>query len=178
VIEGAGLEPYTHDATFMDAALPCAVFPGTTEEVAAVVRTCSELEIPVLARGGGSSLVGGSVPLGRLALPNDVAQAALYLASGLRHLPSIDLTSLAGKLVTDTPASAVVLGDEQFAQALAHRASPPGFVDTSNTRLFAEGGAVQRLEATANGQPPVCAVLFSSGRLAHLPGFDAWVARH
>ena len=106
------------------------------------------------------------------------AGAALYLASGLRHLPSIDLTSLASKLVTVTPASAVVLGDEQFAQALAHRASPPGFVDTSNTRMFTEGGAVQRLEATANGQPPVCAVLFSSGRFAHLPGFDAWVARH
>ena len=64
VIAGEGLEPYTHDATFMDAALPCAVFPGTTEEVAAIVKACSDMGTPVLARGGGSSLVGGSVPIG------------------------------------------------------------------------------------------------------------------
>jgi hypothetical protein len=106
------------------------------------------------------------------------AFAGLYLASSLRHLSAVDLSSLASKLVIATPASAEVLGDEQFAQALAHRAAPPLFVDTSNTRLFAEKGDVQQLEAAAGGQPPLCAVLFSSGRFAHLPGFEAWVASH
>jgi 4-amino-4-deoxy-L-arabinose transferase-like glycosyltransferase len=107
-----------------------------------------------------------------------VAGAALYLASGLRHLPVDDLSSLATRLANATSASGEVLGDEQFAQALAHRASPPFFVDTSNTRLFAEAGALQRLEATADGHSPVCAVFFSSGRFANLPGFEAWVANH
>jgi hypothetical protein len=107
-----------------------------------------------------------------------VAGAALYLASGLRHLPADDLSPLATRLANATSASGEVLGDEQFAQALAHRASPPFFVDTSNTRLFAETGAVRRLEATADGHSPVCAVLFSSGRFANLPGFEAWVANH
>jgi hypothetical protein len=105
-----------------------------------------------------------------------VVGAALYLASGLRHLPVDDLSPLATRLANATSASGEVLGDEQFAQALAHRASPPFFVDTSNTRLFAETGALQRLEATADGQSPVCAILFSSGRFANLPGFEAWVA--
>src|SRR5260370_3341114 len=58
------LEPFRHDATFMDGELIGAVLPGTTAEVSAVMKVCSERGIPVVARGGGSSLVGGSVPLG------------------------------------------------------------------------------------------------------------------
>jgi glycolate oxidase len=64
VISDAGLAPFTHDATFMDGQLIAAVRPGTTEEVAGVMRVCNRLEIPVVARGAGTSLVGGSVPLG------------------------------------------------------------------------------------------------------------------
>jgi len=58
------LEPFRHDATFMDGELIGAVLPGTTAEVSSVVKVCNDLGIPVVARGGGSSLVGGSVPLG------------------------------------------------------------------------------------------------------------------
>jgi glycolate oxidase len=58
------LEPYRHDATFMDGELMAAVLPGTTAEVSAVMKVCNQHGIPVVARGGGSSLVGGSVPLG------------------------------------------------------------------------------------------------------------------
>jgi 4-amino-4-deoxy-L-arabinose transferase-like glycosyltransferase len=107
-----------------------------------------------------------------------VVCATAFLVSGLGALPSVNLTSLATRLASATPASAVVLGDEQYAQALAHRASPPLFVDTSNTRLFAEKGDIQELESTADGSSSVCAVLFSSGRFALLPGFEAWVAHH
>ena len=64
VISDGGLAPFTHDATFMDGRLIAAVLPGTTEEVARVMRVCNQLEIPVVARGAGTSLVGGSVPLG------------------------------------------------------------------------------------------------------------------
>jgi glycolate dehydrogenase FAD-linked subunit len=58
------VEPFSHDATFMDGELIAAVLPATTEEVAGVMRVCNQLEIPVVARGSGTSLVGGSVPLG------------------------------------------------------------------------------------------------------------------
>ena len=63
VISGA-LEPFTHDATFMDGELVAAVLPGTTAEVSLVMKVCNDLGIPVVARGAGTSLVGGSVPLG------------------------------------------------------------------------------------------------------------------
>jgi glycolate oxidase len=64
VLHGVGLEPYRHDATFLDAEPRAAVLPGTTEEVAAIVRVCAAAGLPLVPRGAGSSLVGGSVPLG------------------------------------------------------------------------------------------------------------------
>jgi glycolate oxidase len=38
------------------------VLPRSTEEVAAVVRICAEMEVPIVPRGAGTSLAGGSLP--------------------------------------------------------------------------------------------------------------------
>jgi len=57
------MDEYGHDATFMEAPATCAVRPADTEQVAAVVRECAARKVPVVARGGGTSLVGGPVPL-------------------------------------------------------------------------------------------------------------------
>jgi 4-amino-4-deoxy-L-arabinose transferase-like glycosyltransferase len=103
--------------------------------------------------------------------------AGLFLWSGLRGLsPTNSFTTTAAALRAHTSASTELVGDDQFAQALAGRAAPPFFVDTSNTRMYAEKGALQGLESVTSGVRPVCAVLFSSGRLALLPGFSAWVS--
>jgi len=40
----------------------CAVLPGSTEEVAAVLRICHEEGVPVVPRGSGTSLSGGALP--------------------------------------------------------------------------------------------------------------------
>ncbi len=60
----ADLEPYKHDGTFIAGTPHAAVLPGSTEEVAAVVRLCAETMTPVVARGSGTGLSGGSPPLG------------------------------------------------------------------------------------------------------------------
>ena len=39
-----------------------AVLPATTEEVAAVLRICHEMDVPVVPRGSGTSLAGGALP--------------------------------------------------------------------------------------------------------------------
>jgi hypothetical protein len=39
-----------------------AVFPGSTEEVAAVVRWCARADVPFVPRGGGTGYVGGAMP--------------------------------------------------------------------------------------------------------------------
>src|SRR5437763_10994144 len=40
------------------------VFPTSTEQVAAVVKVCNELNVPFLPRGAGTSLAGGCLPVG------------------------------------------------------------------------------------------------------------------
>ncbi len=40
------------------------VFPTTTEQIVGVVRACNDLGLPFLARGAGTSLAGGCVPVG------------------------------------------------------------------------------------------------------------------
>src|SRR5437588_2490020 len=40
------------------------VFPTTTEQVVDIVRVCSELQVPFLPRGAGTSLAGGCLPVG------------------------------------------------------------------------------------------------------------------
>jgi glycolate oxidase len=40
------------------------VFPNSTEQVAAVVKVCTELDVPFLPRGAGTSLAGGCLPVG------------------------------------------------------------------------------------------------------------------
>jgi glycolate oxidase len=63
LVEGEALEDYGHDATFMESHPLCAVRPSSTEEVARVVAACARARTPVVARGAGTSLVGGPVPL-------------------------------------------------------------------------------------------------------------------
>ncbi len=57
------MDEYGHDATFMEAPALCAVRPADTDQVAAVVRECAAERLPVVARGSGTSLVGGPVPI-------------------------------------------------------------------------------------------------------------------
>ena len=40
----------------------CAVLPGSTDEVAAVLKVCHEEGVPVVPRGSGTSLAGGALP--------------------------------------------------------------------------------------------------------------------
>ncbi len=40
----------------------CAVLPANTEEVAAVLKICHEMGVPVVPRGSGTSLAGGALP--------------------------------------------------------------------------------------------------------------------
>ena len=60
----AAMVPYRTDATFGFTGEPCAVVrPGTTDEVAAILRWASRHGVPVVPRGAGTSLAAGAVPL-------------------------------------------------------------------------------------------------------------------
>src|SRR5207302_1022033 len=59
-----------------------AVLPGTGEEVRAVVRACFEAGVPWVARGAGTGLSGGALP---------VADGVLIVLARLRRIISVDL---------------------------------------------------------------------------------------
>ncbi|HWP63170.1 MAG TPA: FAD-linked oxidase C-terminal domain-containing protein [Candidatus Binatia bacterium] len=64
---------YAYDGTFLEGRPAAAVLARTTDEVAAVVRVCAAHAIPIIARGSGTSLTGGSVPTSPSALVLDLA---------------------------------------------------------------------------------------------------------
>jgi glycolate oxidase len=63
LLAGDAAADYRRDATFLEHGLLAVVRPADTAEVARVVAACHETGTPVVARGAGSSLVGGPVPL-------------------------------------------------------------------------------------------------------------------
>ncbi|MDF2670810.1 MAG: glcD [Paenibacillus sp.] len=57
------LVTHSYDATPMLQAMPDGViYPANTEQVAAILRTANEHRIPIVGRGAGSNLCGGTVP--------------------------------------------------------------------------------------------------------------------
>ena len=57
------LKPYECDGLSAYQALPLAVvLPATIEEIQKIVSVCSQLKIPVVARGAGTGLSGGALP--------------------------------------------------------------------------------------------------------------------
>ncbi len=67
-----------------------AVLPATAEQVRQVVQTCYEAKIPWVARGSGTGLSGGALP---------VAEGVLIVLSRLRSIVSIDLDN--GRVVVE-----------------------------------------------------------------------------
>jgi len=59
-----------------------AVLPGTAEQVRQVVQACFEAKVPWVARGSGTGLSGGALP---------VAEGVLIVLSRLRRILSVDL---------------------------------------------------------------------------------------
>ncbi|NNK77876.1 MAG: FAD-binding protein [Litoreibacter sp.] len=63
IFEEAETRAYECDALTAYKCPPlCVVLPGSTEEVAAVLKICSDENVPVVPRGAGTSLAGGSLP--------------------------------------------------------------------------------------------------------------------
>ena len=61
--DAGALLTYATDATPLERGAPdLVVFPGTTDEVAGVLRIADERRVPVIARGSGTTLSGGTIP--------------------------------------------------------------------------------------------------------------------
>ena len=60
---GVNLRLYGYDAYLEERRPDAVVFVQTTEEVAGIVKVCNEWDVPFVARGGGTNLSGGTVPI-------------------------------------------------------------------------------------------------------------------
>src|SRR3954471_927602 len=99
-------------------ATPAVVRPGTVDEVAAVLRACNATAAPVVAQGGNTGLVGGSVPLeGEIVLDLKRLDAVEAVDAGAGQL-----TAQAGVTLARLRAAAAVAG-WQFGVDLAARDS-------------------------------------------------------
>jgi glycolate dehydrogenase FAD-linked subunit len=77
------LRTYESDGLLQYAQLPrAAVLPGSAEEVAAVVRACHEAGVPWVARGSGSGLSGGALP---------IEEGVLIVLTRMRRILEVDL---------------------------------------------------------------------------------------
>jgi glycolate oxidase len=119
-----GLAEYSHDATFMDAAPALAVLPADTDEVAAVIKICAETATPLTARGSGTGLSGGPVPLGG---------GVVLSLQRLRHL-EIDAANICA-----VAGAGVITSDIQDAAAGAGLMYPP---DPASHTMSTIGGNV------------------------------------
>src|SRR5207244_9290202 len=91
------------------------VLPGSSEEVQAVVRVCNEAGIPFVARGGGSGLSGGALPvaegivisLARLTriLEVDVERGCVTVEPGVANLDVTKAVAAEGFYYAPDPSS-------------------------------------------------------------------------
>jgi glycolate oxidase len=97
------LRTYESDGLLQYAVVPrAAVLPGSAEEVVAAVRACAEHGVPWVARGSGSGLSGGALP---------VSDGVLIVLSRLRRILEVDLPNqrvVCEPGVTNTAVSAAV----------------------------------------------------------------------
>ena len=72
------LIPYSFDGTAAQKQRPrCVVFPKTPEEIAAVLRIAKAKNLPVVTRGSGTGLSGGSLPV-----PDCIALCLVQIVNG------------------------------------------------------------------------------------------------
>lgn len=94
----ADLVSHAYDATFVTRRPGAVAMVRSTAEVSAVMRIATAAELPVVTRGAGTSLSGGSVPAVSGALVLDTAQMDRVLAVNVRDLT---VTVEAGVVTSD-----------------------------------------------------------------------------
>src|ERR1051326_3369692 len=110
------LIPYSFDGTAALKALPgCVVLPGTSGEVAQILKLANRTRTPVVTRGSGTGLSGGSVPTPECVvlclvksdkiLELDRANLTLLVQSGVTTLAIADAAAAAGLFYPPDPGS-------------------------------------------------------------------------
>ena len=127
----AALAPYRSDAQRRQRQLPpVAVLPGSAVEVESIVRACADAGVPFVARGAGTGLAGGAVPIG---------DGVLLVLSRMRRIVEVDLED--GLVVAEAGASA---------RAIARALAPTHFLPSAPS---GDAATIGGMVATNAGGP-------------------------
>src|SRR5262245_3641934 len=116
--EAEDVTPYECDGLSAYRQVPMVVaLPGTEDEVRRILRTCHELEVPVVARGAGTGLSGGALPLGNGVLLSlarfmrilevDAAARTARVQPGVRNLAISEAAAPLGLYYAPDPSSQI-----------------------------------------------------------------------
>jgi len=112
------LRPFECDGLSVYRRLPLVVvLPDTVEQVQAIMRLCHKLQVPVVARGAGTGLSGGALPLGdgvllslarfKRILNIDPHNAMATLQPGVRNLAISEAAAAYGMYYAPDPSSQI-----------------------------------------------------------------------
>jgi len=116
LISTKSLKPYETDGFHTSANIPLAVvLPETTEQVRQVMKYCHAVDVPVVPRGAGTSIAGGTVPLGesvligtsrmRSILDFDALDGHVRVQAGVTNLSVSERVRLFGWFYAPDPSS-------------------------------------------------------------------------
>jgi len=114
--EKEDLIPYSFDGTAAMQQMPgCVVFAGTTDQVAGILKFANQARIPVVTRGSGTGLSGGSLPVTdcivlclvkmEQILELDRANLTILVEAGVTTLTISDAATAAGLFYPPDPGS-------------------------------------------------------------------------
>jgi len=118
LVEPEDLRPYECDGLTAYRQIPLlALLPDTVEQVREILRLCSRLEVPVVARGAGTGLSGGALPLSQGVLLSlakfnrileiDRAGRTARLEPGVRNLAISEAAAPHGLYYAPDPSSQI-----------------------------------------------------------------------
>ncbi|PZR96255.1 MAG: glycolate oxidase subunit GlcD [Candidatus Chloroheliales bacterium] len=104
-VHTADLAQWSHDATDTFALPAIVVEPGSSEEVAVVVKLAGQFSVPIVTRGAGSGLAGGAVSEGGLILSLARLNRVIEIDA-----PAMTVTAEAGVVTGDLQVAVEALG--------------------------------------------------------------------
>ena len=146
ISDAADQAPYLSDARqWVESSCDIVARPSATAEVAEIVRRCQEADVPIVPRGGGTGLVGGTVAAGGVVLSLDRMRA-------VQHVDPLNMTMTveAGCILKDIqdaaqeagcyfPLSLGAEGSCQIGGNISTNAGGAGVLRYGNTRELVMG---------------------------------------
>ena len=116
--DAESMKPFECDGLSVYRRLPLAVaLPETVEQVQSILRLCAQHRVPVVARGAGTGLSGGALPLAegvllslskfKRILEIDVANATATVQPGVRNLAISEAVAALGLYYAPDPSSQI-----------------------------------------------------------------------